>query len=86
MTISIKKIRPYAKILLLAAAIAAGVYVFFFLKYYFYPTLAGTETISLLQENMSIQVVDVDKFNDLVDKISQKTSTSSEPSSVNDPF
>jgi hypothetical protein len=86
MTITIKKIRPYAKALLLLGLIGAAAYVFFFLENDFYPALTGSETISALQKNISSQTVDINKFNDLVDKISQRASSSPPASFPANPF
>ena len=86
MQITVKKIRPYIKVLLLTTVIAAGVYIFFFLKNDFYSTFANSQTFFTLQKNITNQIVNINEFNDLVDKISQKTSSSSEPNALNDPF
>jgi hypothetical protein len=86
MTITIKKIRPYVKVLLFIAAIAAGAYIFFFLNNSFYPALTGSQVVFSLQKNMASQIVDIKKFNNLVGNISQKTSSSSEPGLINNPF
>ncbi|MDD5528033.1 MAG: hypothetical protein PHO56_03615 [Patescibacteria group bacterium] len=86
MMINAKKIRPYAKVLFIAALIAAGAYIFFFLNYYFYPALTGSQVVFTLQKNTVAQIIDVDKFNNLLDKISQKTLLLPESLSINNPF
>ena len=77
MIITIKKIRPYVKVLSFAAVIAAGAYLYFFVNDYFYPALTGSQTVLSLQKNIAAQAIDVSKFNNLLEAISQKTSLAS---------
>jgi hypothetical protein len=85
MNVTAKKIKPYIKALLVLAVIAAGLFIFYFLNNLFYPAVAGSQNILSLQKNTAAQAVNVAKFNDLIDAISQKAS-SSEPLPANNPF
>jgi hypothetical protein len=78
MQIVSKKIKYYVKIFLIAALLADIIFIFYFLDYYFYPALSGAETVFTLQKNTATQTVDLKKFNQIADKISQRSS-SSEP-------
>ncbi|HTW97087.1 MAG TPA: hypothetical protein VMD74_05535 [Candidatus Methylomirabilis sp.] len=86
MTLTAKKIRPYIKVLLLIALLAAAAYLYYFLRFIFYPALTGSQTVAALQKNIGIQTVDVDKFNSLVENISQKTSAPAASVPAVDPF
>ncbi len=86
MAITAKKISPYVKGLLLVALLAAAGYVYYFWQYDLSPALTGSQTVFALQRNMAVQTVDINKFNNLVKTISQKTSSSSAASLVTDPF
>jgi hypothetical protein len=81
-----KKIRPYAKALLAAAAIGAVGYLFIFWQNYFYPVLTGSQSVLSTQRNLASQAVDVKKFNALVENISQKAATTTQENPINNPF
>jgi hypothetical protein len=85
MNITAKKIRPYIKALLAIAAIAAGFIIYYFLNNLFYPAIAGSQNIVVLQKNTAAQAVNVAKFNDLVNTLSQKASSSA-PLPAANPF
>jgi len=75
MQIVLKKIKYYIKIILIAALLADVIFVFYFLDYYFYPALSGSQTVFTLQKNSAAQTVDVKKFNQLANQIAQKSSS-----------
>jgi hypothetical protein len=81
-----KKIRPYTKALLAAAVLGMVGYLFFFWQNDFYPALTGSQSTITLQKNAASQSVDVNKFDSLVKKISQKTATTTQENAINNPF
>jgi hypothetical protein len=85
MNITAKKIKPYIKALLAIAVIAVGFFIYYFLNNLFYPAIAGSQNILVLQKNTAAQAVNVAKFNDLVDTLSQKASSSA-PLPAANPF
>jgi hypothetical protein len=85
MQINAKKIRPYLKIAISLAVLAAGVYAFYILDYYFYPALTGSQEIFTLQKSMSGTTVDINKFNSLVNGLVRNASSSSDITPIN-PF
>jgi flagellar basal body-associated protein FliL len=86
MQITVKKIKPYVKVLLIIAAIATVVYIFWFFKYYFYPALTDSQTTSAIQISTAGQTVNISEFNNLVDSILQKASSTIASSTVSSPF
>jgi hypothetical protein len=86
MQITAKKIRPYFKILSIVAVLATAAVIFWFLKYYFYPAITGSQTIYALQKNMAAEVIDVTKFNALLEKSREKTKLPSNTDFGTDPF
>ena len=79
MTITVQKIRPYAKALLIAALLGAAGYVYFFLVYDFYPALTGSQIVSALQKNSSSQTINVKRFEALINELNQKAAATSTP-------
>jgi hypothetical protein len=86
MKITAKKIRPYLKITLLIALATTVVYVFLFLKTYFYPAITGTQTISVMQKNMVVSPLNLKQFEDIVNNINKKTTPPSDTEPIVDPF
>jgi hypothetical protein len=86
MKISTRKIDSCIRIFLLAAFLAAAIYLFLFLKTYFYPSITGSQTMLVMQKNMAAETINLERFNELIKNINEKTLPETNQSPISDPF
>lgn len=65
--------------------ISSLLYVSSFLYENFYKTITQSEEIKILQKKVAIDTVDIDKFNEIIKKIEEKTNISNNIK-INNPF
>ncbi|HTW96415.1 MAG TPA: hypothetical protein VMD74_02015 [Candidatus Methylomirabilis sp.] len=86
MKITAKKIRPYLNVIIGIAFLGAIAYAIIFLHDNFYSALNQTAEISTLQKNISAASVNVTEFNQLIENLHKKTTSSGQAGEITNPF
>ncbi|MEK7557647.1 MAG: hypothetical protein AAB530_00345 [Patescibacteria group bacterium] len=79
-------ISRYIYSLLIIFIIATLSYLFLFLYKNFYQVIIQAKEIPIFKEKVAKEIIDVNEFNKVIDKLNQKITPSKITSKLNDPF
>jgi len=83
--ISPKQITFWFYFLVIILSLAIFAYTYLFLKNHFYDTITQSKDIIILKEKVASETINVKKFDDIMEKLKQKT-TPRQIKNLNNPF